>query len=58
MVDPEWNTEFHMPDSFYDPPDEEESCERCENAGCHLCNAQMAYDDWADKQIQNQKEEK
>lgn len=51
-------TDFHMPDSFYDPPDEEESCERCENAGCYLCNAQMAYDDWADKQIQNQKEEK
>ena len=34
-------SDFHMPDSFYDPPDD--PCE-CKGEGCHLCDRQMAYD--------------
>jgi hypothetical protein len=34
--------DFHMPDSWYDPPDD--PCENCEGAGCHLCDRLMAED--------------
>ena len=34
--------DFHMPDSWYDPPDD--PCENCGGEGCHLCNKQMAED--------------
>jgi hypothetical protein len=49
-------TDFHMPDSFYDPPDDEEPCEHCENAGCKYCDAQMAYDEYCDRLIQAKKD--
>jgi hypothetical protein len=35
-------TDFHMPDSWYDPPDE--ACEGCEGKGCHLCDEQIAHE--------------
>ena len=35
-------SDFHMPDSWYDPPDD--ACEKCEGEGCHLCDRQMAED--------------
>ena len=34
-------TNFHMPDSWYDPPDDD-PCE-CEDR-CHLCDAELAED--------------
>jgi hypothetical protein len=32
-------TDFHMPDSFYDPPDDPCEC----GDRCHLCDKQEAY---------------
>jgi len=56
-------TDFHMPDSFYDPPDDEEPCEHCgnrepycENAGCKYCDSQMAYDEYCDRLSQAKKD--
>ena len=49
-------TDFHMPDSFYGPSDDEEPCEHCENAGCKYCDAQMAYDEYCDRLIQAKKD--
>jgi hypothetical protein len=40
MIDPEWNTAFHMPDSFYDPPDD--PCEECDGEGCRYCDRELA----------------
>ena len=57
MSDPEWNTDFHMPDSFYDPPDEEEPCEYCKDEGCISCDAGLLGDYLADLQMQRMKEE-
>jgi len=35
-------SDFHMPDSWYDPPDD--ACEKCEGEGCHLCDPVLAED--------------
>jgi hypothetical protein len=35
-------SDFHMPDSWYDPPDD--ACEACEGEGCHLCDRALAYE--------------
>jgi len=50
-------TDFQMPDSFYDPPDEEEQCDHCEGAGCISCDAGLLGDYLADLQMQRKKEE-
>jgi hypothetical protein len=50
-------TDFYMPDSFYDPPDEEEQCTTCDGNGCHLCDEQIAREYMADIQMQTMKEE-
>ena len=51
-------TDFHMPDGWYDPPDEPEPCEACNDEGCIECDAGIAGDYWADIQLQAMKEEK
>jgi hypothetical protein len=56
MTDPEWNTDFHMPDSWYDPPDDD-VCEECDNVGCVQCDSGMAADYAADVRMQRMKEE-
>ena len=48
-------TDFHMPDSWYDPPDESK-CEACEGKGCIHCNEEYAADYRADLQMQATKE--
>ena len=45
-------TDFHMPDSFYDPPDEKEPCEYCDDEGCISCDVGMLGDHLADMQMQ------
>jgi hypothetical protein len=35
-------SDFRMPDSFYEPPDD--PCEKCQGEGCHLCDRLMAED--------------
>lgn len=50
-------TDFHMPDSWYDPPDEEEQCEYCKGVGCISCDAGLLGDYLADLQMQRKKEE-
>jgi len=50
-------TDFHMPDSWYDPPDEEEPCEYCDDVGCIQCDSGMAADHAADVRMQRMKEE-
>jgi hypothetical protein len=50
-------TDFRMPDSWYDPPDEEEQCDHCEGAGCISCDAGLLGDYLADLQMQRKKEE-
>jgi hypothetical protein len=37
-------TDFRMPDSWYDPPDD--PCEECDGEGCRMCVAELAYE-WA-----------
>lgn len=49
-------TDYHTPDSWYDPPDEDEPCEECEGAGCKYCDAQMAYDEYCDREAQAKKD--
>ena len=49
-------TDFHMPDSFYDPPDEVEPCELCDNEGCIECDSEIAEDYATDLQMQAMKE--
>lgn len=34
-------SDFRMPDSWYDPPDD--PCEKCGGEGCHLCDRHEAY---------------
>ena len=34
--------DFHMPDSWYDPPDD--PCENCGGEGCYQCDRLMAED--------------
>ena len=43
-------TDFHMPDSWYDPPDEKQ-CDMCDN-GCHLCDPEIAKEYMADLLMQ------
>jgi hypothetical protein len=50
-------TDFRMPDSWYDPPDEEEQCDHCEGVGCISCDAGLLGDYLADLQMQRKKEE-
>jgi hypothetical protein len=50
-------TDFQMPDSWYDPPDEEEPCEYCKDEGCISCDAGLLGDYLADLQMQRKKEE-
>ena len=45
-------TDFHMPDSWYDPPDEEEPCTYCDDKGCISCDVGMLGDYLADMQMQ------
>ena len=49
-------TDFHMPDSWYDPPDEEEQCDHCEGVGCISCDAGLLGDYLADIRMQAIKE--
>jgi hypothetical protein len=49
-------TDFHMPDGWYEPPDEPEPCEGCNDEGCIRCDASMAADHWADIRMQAIKE--
>ena len=49
-------TDFHMPDSWYDPPEEEEICTTCDNMGCMNCDIEIARDYMADLQMQAMKE--
>jgi len=49
-------TDFHMPDSWYDPPNEPEPCDMCDDEGCHLCNIEIAKEYMADLQMQATKE--
>ena len=51
-------TDFHMPDSWYDPPDEPEPCEACDDEGCIECDAGMLGDHLADLRLQEIKEER
>jgi len=44
-------TDFHMPDSWYDPPGEE-TCVTCNDEGCISCDARMLEDHLADVQMQ------
>ena len=48
-------TDFHMPNSWYDPPDESK-CEACKGEGCIHCNEEYAADYRADLQMQATKE--
>ena len=50
-------TDYRMPDSFYDPPDEKEPCEYCNDEGCISCDAGLMGDYLADLQMQRKKEE-
>ena len=50
-------TDFHMPDSWYDPPDEPEPCDHCDDAGCISCDEGLLGDYLADLQLQRMKEE-
>ena len=45
-------TDFHMPDSWYDPPEEYAPCPTCEDDGCHLCDKDIAADYMADLKMQ------
>ena len=49
-------TDFYMPDSWYDPPDEEEQCDHCEGVGCISCDAGLLGDYLADIRMQAIKE--
>lgn len=49
-------SDFRMPDSWYEPPDEPEECEHCDD-GCHRCDDEAAADYHADLQHQAMKEE-
>ena len=51
-------TDFHMPDSWDDPPDEPEPCEACDDEGCIECDAGMLGDHLADLRLQEMKEER
>jgi hypothetical protein len=57
MVDPEWNTEFHMPDSYYEPVNEPEPCAACDGEGCAQCDVGIAGDAYADMLMQRAKDE-
>ena len=49
-------TDFHMPDSWYDPPDQYEPCPTCEDKGCIECDEGLLGDYIADKRLQAMKE--
>ena len=49
-------TDFHMPDSWYDPPEEKEPCEYCDGEGCISCDKGLLGDYIADKRLQAMKE--
>lgn len=49
-------TEFFMPDSFYDPPEQYEPCPKCEDKGCIHCDEDHVADLVADLQMQAMKE--
>jgi len=49
-------TDFHMPDSFYDPPEQYEPCPKCEDQGCIHCDEDHVADLVADLQMQAMKE--
>jgi hypothetical protein len=49
-------TDFRMPDSWYDPPNELEPCDMCDDEGCHLCDIEIAKEYMADLQMQATKE--
>ena len=49
-------TDFHMPDSWFDPPDEPDPCESCNGEGCINCDGDIAADWAADVQMQAMKE--
>jgi len=49
-------TDFHMPDSWFDPPDEPDLCESCNGEGCINCDGDIAADWAADVQMQAMKE--
>ena len=49
-------TDFHMPDSFYDPPEQYEPCPICEDKGCIRCDEDHVADLVADLQMQAMKE--
>jgi len=49
-------TDFHMPDSWYDPPDDD-YCEACDDEGCIQCDIEMAREHAADVRLAEMKEE-
>ena len=49
-------TDFHMPDSWYDPPDDD-YCEACDNEGCIQCDIEIAREYAADVRLAEMKEE-
>jgi len=46
-----------MPDSWYDPPDDPEPCEVCDDEGCGQCDREIAESEHADRVLQRAKEE-
>ena len=50
-------TDFRMPDSWYDPPEQYEPCPKCEDKGCIHCDEDHVADLVADLQMQAMKEE-
>ena len=49
-------TDFHMPDSWYDPPDDDH-CDACDDEGCIQCDIEMAREHAADVRLAEMKEE-
>jgi hypothetical protein len=49
-------TDFHMPDGWYDPPEQYEPCPKCEDEGCIHCDEDHVADLVADLQMQAMKE--
>lgn len=47
---------FRMPDSFYEPPDEVFVCDHCDDEGCRFCSEEHALDWEADRQMQAMKD--